>query len=63
MAFQKGVGLTEMFTSENPLYAERGLGCGAFNIKCFGFVSMGILLCAGLPQSRYTMGLSCAFTA
>ena len=38
-------------------------GCGAFRIRCFGLVSIGILLCAGRPQSRYTIGLSSSFTA
>ena len=45
------------------LYADSGLGCGAFKIKCLGFVSIGILLCAGFPHKRYTIGLSCRFTA
>ena len=43
--------------------ADSGLGCGAFRIRCFGLVSMGILLCAGRPHNRYTIGRSCAFTA
>lgn len=36
---------------KNPLYADSGLGCGALSIRCLGLVSIGILLCAGLPQS------------
>lgn len=36
---------------KNPRYADSGLGCGAFKIRCFGLFSIGILLCAGLPHS------------
>ena len=62
-AFKNSLALLKCLQPKKPLYAESGLGWGAVSIRCFGLVSIGILLCAGLPQSMYTIGLSCALTA
>ena len=48
---------------KNPLYADRGLGCGALRIRCLGLLSIAAFFCAGLPHSIYTIGLSCILTA
>ena len=62
-ACKNSFALLKCLHPKNPRYADSGLGCGAVKIRCFGLVSIGILLCAGLPHSMYTIGLSCAFTA
>ena len=56
MTPEKTAGLVE-------LHAEQGLGCGAFKIKCCGFVNIEAFCCAGRPQSKKTIGRSCALTA
>ena len=61
-AFKKSFAWLKCLHPKNPLCADNGLGCAAFKIRCFGLVSIGILRCAGFPQSRYTIGLSCALT-
>ena len=51
-AFRNSLHWLKCRQPKKPRYADNGLGCGAFKIRCFGFVSIGILLCAGRPQSR-----------
>ncbi len=51
-SLRKSLVLLKCLHPKNPLYADSGLGCGAFSIRCLGFVSIGILLCAGFPHSR-----------
>ena len=47
---------------KNPLYADRGDGCGPLIMRCFGLSSLLAFSPAGFPHRINTIGLSSLFT-
>ena len=56
MDFRNSFVLENGLEPKNPLWAERGLGCTDFIIKCLGLVIKDSFFCALLPHKIKTMG-------